>query len=176
MLRDACPLFFYLQSGKTALLIAASLGLLGCKWTNIGPIKPAQGRELTNDKLAKALARTTTFITKIWDSFKIKDLRADDFILVGSVDNGFYCKPDIGGNIACVRELLAAKADVSAKSKGGKTALICAKDRNAFAIVALIEAHIAATSGHIARPPEAVELEQSGQTDDVDDDESFLSV
>ena len=133
---------------KTALTLAASLEVLGCKWKNIGKTKPAKGsRELKNPKLAQRLALDTTFTTKVRDSWGIKDLRADDYILVVSKGDGFYYQPDIGGNIACVRELLAAKANVS--PKGGKTALEYAQKKNAWAIVALLEEHTssASTSG-----------------------------
>ena len=63
----------------------------GLKWNDIGSIRPAQGRDITNlaPELTKALKFQNNFTQQEWDSFGIRSLDMDDFIR--SADS--YFKP-----------------------------------------------------------------------------------
>lgn len=71
----------------TTGLLGFFFGTSGLKWERTGEIKPANGRELTEPKLTKTLAKQTRFSKKDWDKFGISDLRYDDFIQSG---NAFF--------------------------------------------------------------------------------------
>ena len=62
---------------------------LGSKWKNVGAIKPEGGRELSNFKLATALALKREFTSDEWIEFGVEDLGEEDFIKSGSS----YFKP-----------------------------------------------------------------------------------
>ena len=62
---------------------------LGEKWKNAGAVKPGGGRELSNSRLAAALARKKEFTADEWAEFGIRDLGEEDFIKSGSS----YFKP-----------------------------------------------------------------------------------
>jgi hypothetical protein len=57
---------------------------LGLKWLPAGNTKPATGRNLEHEKLAKALENKTEFTKEEWKKFYIKDLCADHFIKSGN--------------------------------------------------------------------------------------------
>jgi len=102
---------------KSRLLRFDLLGTLpedfaaGRKWKEIGETKPAQGHELNNLKLAIALKSKTEFTQHEWETFRISDLRHDDFI---KTDN-LYFKPEpetfhIGAYVCDVHDLLKAES------------------------------------------------------------------
>merc|ERR1712216_902301 len=53
------------------------------KWVKVVTPEPPGGKELINEKLAKALASKTEFTTKEWDAFGIKDLLSEAFVNAG---------------------------------------------------------------------------------------------
>ena len=53
----------------------------GLRWRRIGNTRPSQGRELNSTALSQALHGRLHFSQSEWESFKIKDLHYDDYVL-----------------------------------------------------------------------------------------------
>lgn len=66
----------------------------GLKWTSAGNRRPADGRELFNDRLSIALRGTTDFTQLEWDAFGIDEMRSGDFIQSGAA----FLKPSYQGD------------------------------------------------------------------------------
>jgi hypothetical protein len=56
----------------------------GLQWRNAGDKKPSKGEELTHERLAAALERTTQFTHEEWNAFGIANLRINHFIQSGA--------------------------------------------------------------------------------------------
>ena len=57
---------------------------LGSKWEACVAEEPIVGRRLQNEKLAKALEKTTEFSGREWEAFGLTDLQKNDVIKVGN--------------------------------------------------------------------------------------------
>ena len=82
---------------------------LGSRWKNVGVDRPQGGRELSNAKLATALASKTMFLGDEWEEFGITDLREDDYIK----SNASYFRPQ-----AKVFKLCKVKDDFTGEGLG----------------------------------------------------------
>ena len=66
----------------------------GLKWSNAGTAVPKKGKQVHNEKLAKALTQKTEFTLQEFKEFNVSDLRVDNFIKSGDS----YFKPDGDGH------------------------------------------------------------------------------
>eukprot|EP00966_Prymnesium_polylepis_P268273 6197521-Prymnesium_polylepis.1 len=102
------------------------------KWVNKGPAQPSTGREIDNEKLAKALSVKTEFTAIEWDMFGITDLRVGDFIL----SDKDYFQPEEGFLVPLERSdapsqsrslLVGIDLRLHVGSKAGEQAVVVSK-------------------------------------------------